>query len=144
MLCRTYMYIFSTLGYKIQFPNGRSSMTRITPKKHSAWKDHTKPIGIEFLSATQLLWWVDEMPYGSGVFMGISLWVFPLSLGPSCVAQKEKFTQAFCPRGLITVMRNRPSERGNTQSNGDSVLCEYGAGICDLPSKNYWKHHVSS
>ena len=116
---------FSTLGYKIQYPNGRLSMTRIMPKKRSAWKDHTKPIGIEFLSAIQLLWWVDEMPYGSGVFMGIWIRVVPLSFSLSCVAQKEKFTQAFCSRGLITVMLNRPSERGNTQSNGDSVLCEW-------------------
>ena len=46
------------------------------------------------------------------------------SLIASCVTRKKNFTRALFPRCLFTVTINGLSERSNTQSNGDSALCE--------------------
>ena len=42
----------------------------------------------------------------------------------SCVTGKKNFTRALFPRCLFTITINGLSERGNTQSNSDSALCE--------------------
>ena len=55
------------------------------------------------------------------------------SLIASCVTRKKNFTRALFPRCLFTVMINRLSERGNTQCNSDSALCE-AKTICGTTS----------
>ena len=51
----------------------------------------------------------------------------------SCVTRKKNFTRASFPRCLFTVTINGLSERGNTQSNSDSALCE-AKTICGTTS----------